>query len=105
MVSAGCEGEASRAIGAETWYADHAPGREPVARITNAVALMALVNAGVGGALLPVPLARQTELVQLAGPVDGFDTDLWCLCHNDLRHSERVRRFMDAVVDYGLELE
>lgn len=94
--------EASGAIGAETWYARCSGGRPPVVRITDAIALLALASSGVGGAVLPVPMAAQSGLIQLTDPIPTFATDLWCLCHDDLRHSDRVRRFMDQVVEVGV---
>lgn len=94
--------EAAGAVETERWYAQRAKGRPPIARITNAVALLALAEAGIGGALLPLPMAQQTKLVQIGEPVKGFDTALWCLCNYDLRHSERIRRFMEQVVEHGV---
>ena len=96
--------ETARAVGAERWYAQNGGGRPPVARVTNAMTLMSLARAGLGGALLPVPLAVSAGLVILSKPIEGFRTNLWCLCHQDLRHSQRVRHFMDHVSEYGIDV-
>lgn len=96
--------EASGAVGTEAWYAEQSGGKTPVARITNAMALISLIKAGVGGGVLPLPMVHQANLIQLSEPIASFATDLWCLCHNDLRHSERVRKFMDHVVDGAVEI-
>jgi len=92
------------ATGTEQWVNKHAGGAAPAARVTNVTSMVSLARAGVGAALLPVPLAKSAGLVQLAEPVPGFDMDLWCLCHRDLRHSERVRAFMDQLAETGVML-
>ncbi len=95
---------AARAVGSEKWYAERSDGRAPIARVTNAVAMLSLARAGLGGALLPVPLAVSAGLTVLSDPIDDFTTTLWCLCHQDLRHSQRIRRFMDLVIDQGIDV-
>lgn len=92
---------AAGAVGTESWYHQWSGGREPVARVTNAMALLSLARTGLGGAVLPVPLAMKTGLVALEAPLEGLATDLWCLCPMDLRRSERVRTFMDLLVSQG----
>ncbi|MGF1545468.1 MAG: LysR family transcriptional regulator [Parvularculaceae bacterium] len=89
--------EALGANAAERWYTEWSGGRGPVARTTQATAMLALVAAGVGGAALPVPIGRAASLTMIGPPIRGFRTDVWCLCHGDMRCTPRIRTFMDAV--------
>ena len=94
--------QAAGAVGSERWYSERA-NRPPVARVTNAMGLLSLARAGLGGALLPIPLAVSAGLIVLSKPIKEFRTSLWCLCHQDLRHSQRVRQFMDEVIMHGID--
>jgi DNA-binding transcriptional LysR family regulator len=54
------------------------------------------VEAGIGIGPLPCFIADQKPgLVRLAPPNPDFSTGLWLLTHPDLRHSARVRAFLD----------
>jgi DNA-binding transcriptional LysR family regulator len=56
------------------------------------------VEAGLGIGHLPCFIGdRSPELVRLGTPVPEFSADLWLLTHPDLRHSPRVRVFLDFV--------
>lgn len=89
--------KASGAKLTERWYAEWSGGRDPVVRVTNAGAMLALVRAGLGGALMPVSLASAKRLVQLGPALPELGSDIWCLTHYDLRQSARVREFMRCV--------
>ena len=45
--------------------------------------------------------SRRPELVRIGPPIADLDVDLWILTHADLRHSARVRAFMEVA---GTEL-
>jgi DNA-binding transcriptional LysR family regulator len=51
---------------------------------------------GAGIALLPCLIGRATPgLVQVGAPKPELAEGLWLLTHEDLRHTARVRAFMD----------
>ncbi|MEM1024240.1 MAG: LysR family transcriptional regulator [Myxococcota bacterium] len=85
------------AVLTERWYAEFEDGRTPLLRVSSAAALLALVRAGVGAALLPDFMEGGPELVRLRPRLDGLGVDLWCLTHFDLRHTARVRAFMEVL--------
>lgn len=95
--------EAAQAVESERWYAEQSAGRAPIARVSQAMAMLSLARAGLGGAVLPTPLATSAGLVALDGPIAGFETELWCLCHNDQRHASRIRSFMEELVAHGID--
>ncbi|MEO1267420.1 MAG: LysR family transcriptional regulator [Myxococcota bacterium] len=78
----------------ESWLNEHTLSA-PVARVDAAMTMQTLVLAGVGATLLPIYMAKRSDLVQLGDPIDGFSVDLWLLTHPDLRHIGRVKAFMD----------
>ena len=52
--------------------------------------------AGLGATVLPCFVGDQNrDLVRIGGIVPELDVDLWLLTHADLRHSARVRAFID----------
>ncbi|MEO1014322.1 MAG: LysR family transcriptional regulator [Pseudomonadota bacterium] len=89
----------AEAEGTEMWYAEWSGGRAPAARVTDSRTLAALAVAGLGGAALPLAIGERLGLQRIGPAIDGFDTDVWCLCHHDLRYSDRVRSFMEAMAD------
>ncbi|MGL6478194.1 LysR substrate-binding domain-containing protein [Aeromonas caviae] len=54
-------------------------------------------QAGLGLAVLPHYLARQTDLVCLL-PELGVDQPIWLVLHSDLAHSRRVRAVADHLI-------
>jgi DNA-binding transcriptional LysR family regulator len=57
--------------------------------------------AGIGIALLPCFLAdKEPGLVRLTPPDAAPPGGLWLLTHADLRHTARVRAFMDFAADH-----
>lgn len=91
--------ESAGATATEAWYRSLAPSKKPAVRVSNGAALITLVRAGIGFALLPTTLGRNHGLVQMAPEIDDFATAIWCLTHFDLRHSARVRAFMRALAE------
>jgi DNA-binding transcriptional LysR family regulator len=88
----------------ERWHTEHAGGRPPQVRVTDVSTMLELASGGIGAAVLPMPLAANTDLVPLETRLPGFDTDLWCLCHRDARDSERIRAFMEEAASTGERL-
>ena len=67
-----------------------------VYRVNTVLGLTEAVEAGIGVGPLPCFIAdARPALVRLAPPNPDFSTGLWLLTHPDLRHSARVRAFLD----------
>jgi DNA-binding transcriptional LysR family regulator len=67
-----------------------------VYKINAVLGLTEAVEAGVGVGPLPCFIAdARPALVRLSPPNPDFSTGLWLLTHPDLRHSARVRVFLD----------
>ncbi|MDJ1157795.1 LysR family transcriptional regulator [Chelatococcus sp. SYSU_G07232] len=67
-------------------------------RVNTVLGLTEAVEAGIGIGYLPCFIADpRPGLVRLSSPVVEFSTGLWLLTHPDLRHSARVRAFLDFV--------
>lgn len=74
----------------------HIPANQTVYKLNTVLGLAEAVEAGVGIGFLPCFIAdRRPGLTQLAPPQTGYAADLWLLTHPDLRHSPRVRLFLD----------
>ncbi|MEQ1506386.1 MAG: LysR substrate-binding domain-containing protein, partial [Myxococcota bacterium] len=77
------------------WLAHHVPNRRTVLRASSSATLAQAAAAGLGVALLSVPLAhRLGPIPQLGPPVAAHE--LWLVVHRD---SQRVRR-VTAVADW-----
>ena len=69
-------------------------------RCNSLTGLMAAATSGMGVAMLPCFMGDPSPaLVRLADPVDAAASALWLLTHEDLRHTARVRAFMDFTAD------
>jgi DNA-binding transcriptional LysR family regulator len=67
-----------------------------VYRVNTVLGLTEAVEAGLGIGPLPCFIAdARLGLVRLGPPNPDFSTGLWLLTHPDLRHSARVRAFLD----------
>jgi DNA-binding transcriptional LysR family regulator len=67
-------------------------------RVNTVLGLAQAVEAGIGIGHLPCFIGDAApDLVRLSPPVPDFAADLWLLTHPDLRHSPRVRVFLDFV--------
>jgi DNA-binding transcriptional LysR family regulator len=67
-----------------------------VYKVNSVLGLTEAVEAGIGIGPLPCFIAdARPALVRLAPPNPDFATGLWLLTHPDLRHSARVRVFLD----------
>lgn len=77
---------------------DHVAAERIVYRINTVLGLAEAVEAGIGIGFLPCFMAdRRPALARLAPPDPAYAADLWLLTHPELRHSPRVRLFMDYV--------
>jgi DNA-binding transcriptional LysR family regulator len=67
-----------------------------VYKVNTVLGLTEAVEAGIGIGPLPCFIADvRPALVRLSAPNPDFSTGLWLLTHADLRHSARVRAFLD----------
>jgi DNA-binding transcriptional LysR family regulator len=67
-------------------------------RVNTVLGLAQAVEAGIGIGHLPCFIGdRSPDLVRLGPIAPEFSADLWLLTHPDLRHSPRVRVFLDFV--------
>lgn len=75
---------------------DYVPPERIVYKVNTVLGLAEAVEAGIGIGFLPCFIAdTKPALVRLAAPDPEFAADLWLLTHPDLRHSPRVRLFLD----------
>ena len=82
------------------FVADHGDPARIVLRLNTVSGLREAVAAGIGIGLLPCQSADAVPgLCRLRTPDPDFADSLWLLTHPDLRHSVRVRAFMDYVGD------
>ena len=80
------------------WLASRVPAERQVCQINNTLGHAECAAAGIGLALVPCFIAdRVPGLQRLAAPDEEFSTGLWLLTHQDLRHTARVRAFLDFV--------
>ncbi len=78
------------------WVTAHIPPERVVYKLNTVLGLTEAVEAGIGIGYLPCFIAdARPALKRLAPPNADYATDLWLLTHPDLRHSPRVRAFLD----------
>lgn len=78
----------------------HVEPKQVVYRVSSVLGLAEAVEAGLGIGHLPCFIAGvRPALVRLAPPEPDFAADLWLLTHADLRHSPRVRVFLDTLAE------
>jgi len=78
------------------WLRDHAGEDRVVYRVSSVLGIAEAAAAGIGVALLPCFIGAATAgLTRLSVPDPQLEAGLWLLTHPDLRHTARVRAFMD----------
>jgi DNA-binding transcriptional LysR family regulator len=85
----------------DAWLAEHAPGARVVLRVdTGAAAMHDLIAAGAGVQFLARFEGEADPSLVCLGPGDPFARrDLWILTAPELRHTPRVRAFMDHMAE------
>jgi DNA-binding transcriptional LysR family regulator len=84
------------ALKAARFVRDHAAPERIVYKVNTVLGLAEAVEEGIGIGPLPCFIAdARPALVRLSPPNPDFSTGLWLLTHPDLRHSARVRVFLD----------
>jgi DNA-binding transcriptional LysR family regulator len=75
---------------------EHVPAERIAYKINTVLGLAEAVEAGIGIGHLPCFIGdARPSLVRLSPPDPAFAADLWLLTHPALRHSPRVRVFLD----------
>ena len=81
---------------AKRWTDEKIGPRRQVCAVNSVLAMAALAASGLGATVLPCFVGdRQPGLIRAGGVIPDLDVDLWLLTHADLRHSGRVRAFID----------
>ncbi|MCE6957811.1 LysR family transcriptional regulator [Cereibacter sphaeroides] len=74
------------------------PPERLVYRLNSLVGLAEAIAAGIGVGHLPCFIGDgRADLIRLSDPIPEYAADLWLLTHPELRHSARVRVFLDFV--------
>ena len=80
------------------WRRRHVADGRVVLRSNSVGAQCAAARAGLGIAVLPCFVADPfPDLVRVLPPVADLASELWALTHPDLRHTARVRAFMEVL--------
>ena len=78
------------------WMRSQLPESEITLRADSLLGLRQAAQAGLGLAALPCYLGDTSpDLVCVHGPIAAMETALWILTHEDLRHTARVRAFIE----------
>src|SRR5215204_2850995 len=84
------------AVKAARFVREHVAPERIVYKVNTVLGLTEAVEAGIGIGPLPCFIAdARPALVRLAPPNPDFSTGLWLLTHPEVRHSARVRAFLD----------
>jgi DNA-binding transcriptional LysR family regulator len=89
-------GEQLGALNVVKWVTANIAAERVVYKVNTVLGLAEGVEAGAGIGYLPCFIAdARPSLIRLEAQVHEFGSDLWLLTHPDLRHSARVRVFLD----------
>jgi DNA-binding transcriptional LysR family regulator len=88
-------GDGPSVAGPRRWYEDNVAPECIVCRIDSVAGVARAIEAGIGSGLLPCLIGDQLAGVAPLGEKLPFGDDMWLLTHPDLRHSARVRAFME----------
>lgn len=82
----------------DRWMLEHVPAENVVMRLDLLHPAVAMARTGLALALLPTSVeAYEPELRPVSEVLDDVSTPVWLLTHPDLRHTARVRAFMQEV--------
>jgi DNA-binding transcriptional LysR family regulator len=89
-------GEQFTMLSAVRYLARHVAPERVVYKLNTVLGLAEAVEAGIGIGFLPCFIGdTRPALTRLAPPDPDLSADLWLLTHPDLRHTPRVRLFLD----------
>lgn len=91
-------GDSLGALKTVKFVQENVPPEKVAYKINSVLGLAEAVEGGIGIGHLPCLIGdARPALVRLAPPNDDYAADLWLLTHPDLRHSPRVRAFLDFI--------
>jgi DNA-binding transcriptional LysR family regulator len=88
-------GEGPGVVGARRWFEDNVAPDAIVCRVDSVAGVARAIESGLGSGLLPCFIGDELSGVARIGDILPFGDDMWLLTHPDLRHSARVRAFME----------
>ena len=87
-------------LAADQWFRRTLPDAKTALTTNSVMGLLMGCEADLGGAIIPCFMADPNPRLQrLGAPIDAAASILWLLTHEDLRHTARVRAFMDFMAD------
>lgn len=87
-------------LAADKWFRKTLPAAPVAMRTNSLLGILHGCEAGMGAALLPCFMADpRKKLKRLGGVIPEAASAFWLLTHEDLRHTARVRAFMDFMGD------
>jgi DNA-binding transcriptional LysR family regulator len=91
-------GDGMEAVPVARFVRDNVPAERIVYRVNTVLGLTEAVEAGIGIGALPCFVAdARATLRRLSPPNPDLSTSLWILTHPHLRHTPRIRAFVDFV--------
>ncbi|MDT3381239.1 LysR family transcriptional regulator [Labrys neptuniae] len=88
-------GEGLSNIPPARWVEREVPNERIVMRLNTILGVAEALRSGFGVGLLPCYIGDALPLPRLSEPLPGVGAGLWLLTHPDLKHSAKVRAFMD----------
>lgn len=87
-------------LAADKWFRGTYPDARVSMRTNSLLGVMLGVRADMGVGVLPCFMGDPApDVVRLGAPIAEAASALWLLTHEDLRHTARVRAFMDFLAD------
>ncbi len=87
-------------LAADQWFRRTYPNANAALTTNSVLGLLLGCEANLGATIIPCFMAdTNPKLQRLGAPIDAAASMLWLLTHEDLRHTARVRAFMDFMAD------
>lgn len=87
-------------LASDKWFRRELPNVRITMRSNSLQGVMMAAEAEIGAAILPCFMGDASErLNRIGDPIPDSGSALWLLTHEDLRHTARVRAFLDFMAD------
>lgn len=87
-------------LASDKWFRRSLPDALVVMRCNSLLGVMMAAESEIGAAILPCFMGDKSTLLKRVGaPIKDAGSKLWLLTHADLRHTARVRAFLDYMAD------
>lgn len=87
-------------LASDKWFRRSLPDALVVMRCNSLLGVMMAAESEIGAAILPCFMGDKSTLLKRVGaPIKDGGSKLWLLTHADLRHTARVRAFLDYMAD------